>query len=433
MTIRHRWLRPAAALLSLTLLTAACGDDDDGDDAAAESTTTAPREALQGNGLKIGVLFPESGSLSGIIKALRTPVDLAVSEINAAGGVLGEDVVVGAADDGTDDKNLASAGFDTLVNSDGVQVLMGPASSTLTEGLMDDIRTSDIVACSGSNTAANLETLDDGGHYFGFAPNDELQGPALAEVIAGDGHSSVAILERNDTYGTGFATAVETALKESGVDVVLNRAYDPSSATGYRSDVQAAVDADPDAYVVLGFGDDGAGIIKEMIGLNVGPGDVPIYTADGMQSGSFFEKVDKANPSKVEGIKGTAPAAAPQGVESPFAAEYAKTGEDTIFSAYYYDCTIVTALAAVAANSLEAEAIAAKIPEVVSGGTVCQTFAACKEILEGGGDIDYNGASGNLDLDDLGHVLTGYYDVWQYDAEGAVETLDVPQIRIGRE
>jgi branched-chain amino acid transport system substrate-binding protein len=433
MTNRHRWLRPCAALLALGLVVAACGDDSDDTGSSGETTSTTERAALQGNGLKIGVLFPESGSLSGIIKALRTPVDLAVEQINAAGGVLGEKVVVGAADDGTDDSNLASAGFDALVESDGVQVLLGPAASTLAADLMDDIRTHDVVACSGSNTAANLETLDDGGHYFGFAPNDDLQGPALAEVISDDGHQRVAILERNDTYGTGFAKSVEDALKESGVDVVLNRAYDPNSSTGYRSDVQAAIAADPDAYVVLGFGDDGAGIIKEMIGLNVGPADVPIYTADGMQSGSFFEKVDKANPSKVEGIKGTAPAAAPEGVEHPFAADYAKTGEDTIFSAYYYDCAMVTALAAQAAGSLDPDAIAAEIPNVVSGGEVCQTFADCKALLDEGKDIDYNGASGNLDLDDRGHVLTGYYDVWQYDADGGVETLDVPQIRIGRE
>lgn len=432
MTNRHRWLRPAAALLSLALLTAACGDDDDPADDAAETTTTE-RAALQGDGLKIGVLFPESGSLSGIIGALRTPVDLAVEEINAAGGVLGEDVVIGAADDGTDDKNLAQAGFDQLVESDGVQVLLGPASSTLTTGLIDRIKAANIAACSGSNTAADIATLDDGGHYFGFAPNDDLQGPALAEVISGDGHQRVAILERNDTYGTGFAASVETALEEGGVEVVLNRAYDPTAATGYQADVQAAIDSDPDAYVVLGFGDDGAGIVKKMIELNVGPGDVPIYTADGMQSGTFFEKVDKENPSAVEGIKGTAPAASPEGVEHPFAAAYAETGEDTIFSAYYYDCTIALALAAESADSIDGSAIAAAVPSVVSGGTACQTFAACKELLDAGTDIDYNGASGNLDLNEKGHVIKGAYDVWEYTADGSNANLDVPQIVITAE
>jgi ABC-type branched-subunit amino acid transport system substrate-binding protein len=433
MTTRRRWLRPAAALLSLSLLTAACGDDDDDASGDGATSTTEGRPPLQGDGLRIGVLFPESGSLSGIVGALRTPVDLALEEINAAGGVLGEEVVLGAADDGSDDTNLATAGFETLVESDGVHVLLGPAGSPLTKALMDRIKDADIVACSGSNTTADLATLDDGGHYFGFAPNDDLQGPALAEVIADDGHESVGILARNDAYGTGFANAVEASLEEAGVEVVLNQPYDPANATGYRSDVQALVDADPDAAVVIGYGDDGAGMIKEMIGLNVGPADLPIYTGDGMKDSKLFQKVDQANPAAIAGIKGTAPAASPAGVDHPFAAAYAETGEQTIFSAYYYDCTMVMALAAHKAGSLDAAAIGAAVFDVAMAGTPCKTFAECKALLDEGEDIDYEGASGSLDLSDRGHVTRGAYDVWQYDETGADTTLDVPQVVVGAE
>ena len=217
------------------------------------------------------------------------------------------------------------------------------------------------------------------------------------------------------------------------MSVVLDAAYDPNSTLGYKSDVDKVVAADPDAVVVLGFGDDGAKVVSQMIESKVGPKDLPVYTADGMQSSGFAAKVNASDPSAVQGIKGTAPAAAIQGVEHPFTAEYAKTGNDTIFSAYYYDCTIVTALAAVQAKSLEADKIAAAVPKVVSDGEVCQTFAACKALIDEGKDIDYNGASGTLDLDDRGHVLNGYYDVWNYDAAGKSVNLDVPQIRIGKE
>lgn len=429
MTMQRRWLRPLAGLASLSLLVAACGDDDDGGD---EDTTETTDTRAPADSLVIGVLFPESGSLSGIIEALRTPVDLAVEEINAAGGVLGQPVTIAAADDGTDDANLAAAGLERLVSSDGISVLLGPASSTLTESLMDDIVDSGIVACSGSNTSAALEELEDDGRYFGFAPNDNLQGPALAEVIAGDGHQSVAILARNDTYGTGFADAVADALEEGGVEVVLNEAYDPDSATGYQADVQAVIDSGADAAAVLGFGDDGGAIVAQMIESGVGPGDFPIYTGDGMKDSGFWEKVG-ASPDVVEGIKGTAPAAAPAGVEHPFTAAYAATGVDTIFSAYYYDCAMATALAAEAAGSLDADAIAEALLEVTSGGTPCQTFADCKALLDAGEDIDYNGASGELSLNDAGHVTSGAYDVWQYDAAGADATLDVPQIVIDRD
>ena len=198
----HRGTRVIGALLALTMLSAAaCSDDKD--DKADTTETTKP--STQADHLAFGTLFPESGSLSSIVKALSSPIDLAVAEINAAGGVLGKDATISAADDGTDDATLAGSSLTRLVSSDGIRVLMGPASSTLAEKLMKQIKDSNVVACSGSNTAASLEDLDDGGRYFGFAPNDNLQGPALAEVISGDGHSKVAILARNDTYGTGFA------------------------------------------------------------------------------------------------------------------------------------------------------------------------------------------------------------------------------------
>jgi ABC-type branched-subunit amino acid transport system substrate-binding protein len=431
MTMKRRWIRPLAGLFSLTLLAAACGDDDD--EAGTEDTTEETSDSRpKSDALALGVLFPESGSLSAIIGALRTPVDLAMTEINAAGGVLGKPVTIAAADDGTDDANLASAGLESLVSSNGINVLLGPASSDLTEALMDEIRDADVVACSGSNTAASLEELDDGGRYFGFAPNDALQGPALAEVISGDGHQSVGILARNDTYGTGFAEALSTALEEAGVEVPFDETFDPNSATGYQADIQSLVDADVDAVAILGFQDDGGKVVAQMIESGVGPGDFPVYTADGMQGSTFWQKVG-ATPDLVEGIKGTAPAAAPEGVDHPFAAAYAATGQDTIFSAYYYDCTMVAALAAEAAGSVDADEVAEAIPDVVSGGTTCQTFVDCKALLDDGEDIDYSGASGELDLNEAGHVTRGAYDVWQYDAEGAVQTLDVPQVVIDRE
>jgi branched-chain amino acid transport system substrate-binding protein len=68
--------------------------------------------------------------------------------------------------------------------------------------------------------------------------------------------------------------------------------------------------------------------------------------------------------------------------------------------------------------------------EVTSGGTKCNTFQGCKDLLADGEDIDYDGASGALDLNENGHVTSGAYDIWQYDAAGAEVTLDEPQIVI---
>ncbi|HEU5302651.1 MAG TPA: ABC transporter substrate-binding protein [Acidimicrobiia bacterium] len=388
----------------------------------------------QGQGpLVIGSLAPETGDLSAIVDSLRTPVSIAVDEINAAGGVFGQDVVFATGDDGTDPE-VAAQSLETLVTSEGAHAVMGPASSGTALGILDKVKTDDVLVCSGSNTSAQL-TKDgpkkSGGRYFRTAPPDGLQGPALAELILSDGYSSVGILVRNDSYGVGFGKALAKALKQGGADVVGNVAYDPEGAN-FDADVQKVADESPDAVVIIGFNDDGAKIVQTMIAKGIGPDAVQIYTADGMQGGSFGETVDPANPGVVAGIKGTAPSAAPGGVEHPFQAVFAATGIDTIFSAHYYDCTILTALAAVASDSTSAKKMAKAWPKLLRGDNDCNTFADCKALLEDGETIHYRGASSNFDKYGKNEPKEGVYDVWSYDAAAEVATEDASsQIVIG--
>lgn len=394
--------------------------------------SVAPAGA-QGGGLVIGALNPETGDLAAIVDSLRTPITIAADEINAAGGVNGEDVTVVTGDDGTDPE-VAAQSLDTLVTSEGANVVIGPASSGTALGVLDKVKTDDVLVCSGSNTSAQL-TKDgpkkSGGRYFRTAPPDGLQGPALSELILSDGNSSVGILVRNDSYGVGFGKALSKALKKGGADVVANVAYDPEGAN-FDADVQKVADESPDAVVIIGFNDDGAKIVQTMIAKGLGPDAVAIYTADGMQSSSFGETVDPANPGVIAGIKGTAPAAAPGGVEHPFQEVFAATGIDTIFSAHYYDCTILAALASEASDSTSAKKMAAAWPELLKGDNDCNTFADCKTLLEDGESIHYRGASSNFDKYGKSEPKEGVYDVWSYDSAAEVVTEDASsQIVIG--
>jgi len=89
------------------------------------------------------------------------------------------------------------------------------------------------------------------------------------------------------------------------------------------------------------------------------------------------------------------------------------------------------ALAAQAAGSDDPAKIKDAMVGVSSGGTKCQTFKACAAALKSGGDIDYDGASGPVDLTDKHEPNVGVYDVWQYDVKGApVNIPDTPQIKI---
>jgi branched-chain amino acid transport system substrate-binding protein len=431
---RSKTLVAVALVATLAIVASACGSSKKNNAGSGGSTTTKPKSSARGNvngQLVLGALLPQSGDLSAIIKSLTTPITMAVTEINADGGVNGKPIVLKQADDGTS-ADVATSSLDTLVTSDKVDVILGAAGSTTTLGIIDKIKTDGVVECSGSNTTAEL-SVDGGaagGYYFRTAPPDSLQGPALAQLILNDNKAKIAILTRNDSYGTGFGSSLKTALTDGGATVVASAAYDPKAAD-FKADVAKVAGKGADAIVVIGFNDDGGKVIKEMIAQNLGPKNIQIYTADGMQGSSFYKGVDASNPAVIQGIKGTAPAAAPSGVVHPFIDAFKKTGIDTIFSSYYYDCTVLVALAAQAAGSDDPAKIKDKMLEVSSGGTKCQTFKACAAILESGGDIDYDGASGPVDLTTKHEPNVGVYDIWAYDALGKpVNVAGVAQIKI---
>jgi branched-chain amino acid transport system substrate-binding protein len=369
--------------------------------------------------LAIGQLAPQTGQLSNIVQSLTTPVTLAIDEINTAGGVLGQPATYALADDGTN-PDVAIASLESLLEEGRVDAIMGPASSGTMLGILDSVRGAKVLDCSGSNFSAALSTAKSGGYYFRTTPPDTLQGPALAKLVLGDTRKRVAILARGDAYGVDLGREVKAALTAGRAKVVADIKYDPD-ATSFDADVQKVARAKPDAVVILGFETDGADVVRTMIGQNLGPQQVTVYTTDGMRNNTFGQLVDPTNPAVVAGIKGTAPAVAPAGVQSPFNEAFAATGLEPVFSAFYYDCTILTALAAEKAKSDDPDKMKLAFAANTRGKVKCKTYADCKAALDDKKTIQYEGASAtfkNMNKFQKFEPTAGVYEVWSYDGTG---------------
>ena len=403
---------------------------------AATAGVAAAGEEPRGNvdgSLELGQLAAQSGQLSSIVQSLTVPVTMAVDEINAAGGVLGKPLTYTVADDATDPE-VASESLEGLLEDSKVDAIMGPTSSGITLNLLDEVSRRGVLMCSGSNTAADLSTADSDGYYFRTTPSDRLQGPALADLVLKDGHKKVAILARQDTYGEGLAGSVKKGLAKGKAKVVADVSYDPD-ATSFDKKVQRVVDKKPDAVIVLAFESDGSDIVRTLTAKGLSPQQFPIYSADGIRTNAFPTLLDPNNPAAAAGIKGTSPATQPAGVQSPFLDAFSATGVDPIYSSFYYDCTVLTALAAEKAKSDDP----AKMKEVFAANTrgreKCRTFAECKQLLDDGKTIDYQGASAAFDhMNKFGKFEpnAGVYEVWQYDDNGRdVTAPSDTQIRIG--
>ncbi|HZJ48946.1 MAG TPA: ABC transporter substrate-binding protein, partial [Acidimicrobiia bacterium] len=247
--------------------------------------------------------------------------------------------------------------------------------------------------------------------------SDNLQAPALSDVVAADAPTAVAVLWRNDEYGVGFG---ELVAQELGDVVVLAQAYDPKAGS-FATEAQAVVASGADALVMITFEEGG----QLLLDLNGAGFDGQIYVADGFKDTVGSDQVG-GNVALLDGIKGTAPSAAPANGEATFPVrlETAFPGTPTIFSAQDYDCLMVTVLAAQAAQSADASVFVNEIGNVTKGGEKCTLFVDCFNLLKEGKDIDYDGASGPLEFGPSNEPGIGTYDVFLYDAQGNPITLD---------
>ena len=110
-----RLWRSIAVVGVASLALAACGGDDDGDGTAG-GDDESPAEQTGDGELILGTLLPQTGSLAFLGPPEFAGVDLAVDEINAAGGVLGQDVVVNHTDSGDTSTDIASQSVDSLLS-----------------------------------------------------------------------------------------------------------------------------------------------------------------------------------------------------------------------------------------------------------------------------------------------------------------------------
>lgn len=227
--------------------------------------------APQGDGvLTVGTLLPQSGDLAFLGPPEFAGVDLAVKEINAAGGVLGKDIEQVKADSGDGTPNIAPSETDKLLAADS-DVIIGAASSSVSLSVIDRITAAGVAQISPANTSTAFDTYADNGLYFRTAPSDVLQGQVMASTVIADGKQNIAILARQDSYGEALADNVKAFYEQAGGTVVSFQLYDPNAAS-FTAEVQAIAAEDPDALVLISF-DETKKIVPELIKAGLGQGD----------------------------------------------------------------------------------------------------------------------------------------------------------------
>ena len=223
--------------------------------------------------LKIGGLLPKTGDLALAYPPMGAAADLAIQEINAAGGVLGRPVQWLDGDDGTSPVKAKATVKQHI--RDGVQVIIGAGASGISRAVLPDVVAAGLILFSPCNTDAGLSAIDDQGLYFRTAPSDLLQGRALADVILRDGPQKIAIVARNDSYGVGLQENVRAELERAGIggDRVKLLTYDPPADSeappvNFTAGAQEIKQYGADAVLIIGFAES-AEVIKALAAAGV--------------------------------------------------------------------------------------------------------------------------------------------------------------------
>ncbi|MFT3943654.1 MAG: ABC transporter substrate-binding protein [Ancrocorticia sp.] len=398
-------IRAGAAILAAASLTLA-GCSTSGDSASSE-------------GMVIAALPPMTGALAYFGPAELTGVGLAIDDINAAGGVLGNDVSMESADAGdTVDMNVSTQGATSLIKA-GADVIVGTSSSSVTLNVLDQVTEAGIMMISPAATSTTLSGYSP--LFSRTAPPDTVQGAALGTAVLDAGHSKVGILVQNEAYGTGLRDNVQKSIETGGGQVVYgaNGAGQefPPGESNFASYVTELLATKPDTIVIVAF-EETVAIIQAL--LAAGWDTHNLFLCDG----NTVDYSTNFDPGTLEGAIGTMPGAqAPDEIRARMT-EWYKTNQkkdliDFLYGPESYDATILAALAAVRGGATDGKTVSENIRAVSGseeGSVEVTNFKDGVAALEDGKEIRYQGISGVGPLNEKMDPSSAFIGLYKYDS-----------------
>jgi ABC-type branched-subunit amino acid transport system substrate-binding protein len=393
-------IRMAATVAALAIITAACGG---GDAVTTTAGGAAPVTAApQGEGVKVGVLVPLTGEEGAFGVIVADAVDLAVKTINATGLNPCGAISLVIADTKTNPQEGIRQG-NRLIETENVVAIVGPTSETMV-ALVDAAETSETVLVS--PYAGTISLNDLGGNFvYRTVASDLDDGKAAGLWLAGKGYQSVAVMTLNQESTISIGTAAADVAEEKGIELVANIVFNPGQPS-YQAELSQVLNANPDAIFLAAGQQSGVTILKEADQLG--------YQGDWMLAADMAvpEVIEGAGAEILEGRTfaelASADTALPtyQNFATFFQQEMGE--EPGPFAANSWDMMNLIALAMVKSGGCTGAAINDALRDVSSGGTKVSSFEEGARALAGGEDIDYDGASGPVDIDATGSVAGSY-------------------------
>ncbi len=370
--------------------------------------------------VKIGFLADVTGGIAGFAPGMIDAGNLAIANVNDQGGILDGQTLVSVIADSGCDASIAGPAADRLVNAENVTAIFGGYCSGATlAGANGSAIPGNVVMISPASTAPAVAELDDNDLVFRNVVPDSVQGVKAAELLLGQGVTEVGLTYINNDYGSGLAGAFADAFVAGGGTVLANVAHEDGKAD-YRPEIGQIEASGATTLVIYGYENSGGGAILNQA-IEAGSFDL-FMGGDGMAGDALLAS---RNGADLEGMILTQAAAAQGPALDALAAITSAAGQDVngTYVTNSYDAAFLLALAIEKNGSAEREGVSAALREIANApGEVILPgeWAKAKELIAAGTDINYEGASGTIEFDDVGDVA-GAINHWVIEGGVSVD------------
>lgn len=262
--------------------------------ACGSSSASGSGSSASGDTIKVGVNYELSGQVATYGQSLTQGVELAIEEINKAGGVLGKQIEEVKVDNKSE--NAEAANLTTkLATKDKVVAILGPATSGNTKAAAVAANTNKVPLISASATQDDT-TLDKNGkvldYIFKTCFSDSFQGSIMGEFASGDlAKTKAAILmDTASDYSKGLSKNFKETFTSKGGTVVKEEAY-AAKQTDFKAVLTNIKNSGADVLYIPGYYEEVGLILKQAreMGLNI-----PVLGGDGFDSPKLAELAGSA-------------------------------------------------------------------------------------------------------------------------------------------
>lgn len=215
--------------------------------------------ANEGREIRIGFLGPYTGNLASWGDIQKRAIDLAIDNINNAGGIKGHKVKP-IYEDGQGDPKIGVSALKKLAEVDRVPIVVGSPASNVTLAIAPIANDKKVVLLSDGSTA--MEVGKAGLYIFRIMPSDEVQAKVMAGWMMDLGYSTAGVLYVENSWGRGLMEAFTEEYKAQGGKITTVQSSDPTDLD-YRSQLSKIKAANPSAIYAPLYTDGASAMLKQ--------------------------------------------------------------------------------------------------------------------------------------------------------------------------